>query len=165
MFFTEPHLPMSAQATNAPHNHWRYRRAPTGSATHKPWHQNVWFIVLWSSLAHVEATQFQTLLVVAPKRESKKNFQNVLMLQIQPKKKQKLFWIRNSCTFWGSNIFDPIQKLKKKKLAYFGSKSPSQRLLRLLWSVDFPLLDYFPPVFRGSHRQFSRNKLQLDSFV
>lgn len=34
---TKPHLPRSAQATNVPHNHWRYRTAPMGSPTMAHW--------------------------------------------------------------------------------------------------------------------------------
>ena len=74
---TKPHLPRTAQATNVPHNHWRYRTAPMGSPTMAP------KCVIHSSLVScVQATQFRTqILLLQQNGESKKNFQNVLMLQ------------------------------------------------------------------------------------
>ena len=105
---TKPHLPRSAQATNVPHNHWRYRTAPTGSATHQPWHQNVWFIVHWSLVSKLPNSKLKYCCC------NKTGKQKELPKRSHaPKIKWKQLSIRDSYTFWVSNIFDSIQEVRK----------------------------------------------------
>ena len=138
---TKPHLPRSAQATNVPHNHWRYRTAPMGSPTMAHWS-------LVSKLPNSKLKYCCCNKTGKAKRTSK-TFSCSKKINKKTALNQRLLYLLGIKHFW---FLTPSKKWEKPGILWV--HSPSQRLARLLWSVDFPLVDYFPP----GHRQFSRNK-------
>lgn len=76
---------------------------------HQRWHQNGWFIVPWSLVSKLPSSELKYCCCnkTGKAKRTSKTF------SCSKKINKKQLWIRDSYTFWVSNIFDSIQEVRK----------------------------------------------------